>query len=289
VTAAPAARTVSAWAFAIVAVAAAVLLARSASGAGAFLRVEGLAAGPTGALGAAGSVLPFGYAFAAGMLAAVNPCGFALLPGYLGLYLGTNEASLAPAVRLRRALTVAAAMSAAFLLTFGTAGLLLTAAGAALAAALPFIGLVVGVGLAATGAYQLSGRSVYTAAGDRAAARLSGAARVPGYRGYAAYGVAYAAASLGCTLPIFLSVVGLAAADHDPGRSAGRFALYALGMGVVVSALTIATALLKGAVVAGARAVGARLMGAVSGTLLVLAGAYVTAYWLALGFQGTGR
>ena len=37
------------------------------------------------------SGLPFGYAFAAGMVAAVNPCGFALLPGYLGLYLGTER------------------------------------------------------------------------------------------------------------------------------------------------------------------------------------------------------
>ncbi|MGA7671260.1 MAG: hypothetical protein WBW04_12620, partial [Nitrolancea sp.] len=31
--------------------------------------------------------LPLGYAFGAGMVAAVNPCGFALLPAYLGLYL----------------------------------------------------------------------------------------------------------------------------------------------------------------------------------------------------------
>src|SRR6185312_4342948 len=32
--------------------------------------------------------LPLGYAFGAGMVAAVNPCGFALLPAYLMLYLG---------------------------------------------------------------------------------------------------------------------------------------------------------------------------------------------------------
>jgi cytochrome c-type biogenesis protein len=285
VTAAPVTRTVSAWAFAIAAVAAAVLLARTASGAGAFLRVDELVARPAAALGAIGGALPFGYAFAAGMLAALNPCGFALLPGYLGLYLGANEATTSPAARLRRALAVAGAVSAAFVLTFGVAGVLLTAAGAALGAALPLVGLVVGVGLAATGAYLLSGRNVYTAAGDRAAARLASAARAPGYRGYAAYGVAYAAASLGCALPIFLAVAGLATAAHDPVRTAGQLALYGLGMGFVVTVLTLATALLKGAVVlAGARVAGARLLGPVSGSLLVLTGAYVTAYWLALGF-----
>src|SRR5262249_51802403 len=41
-------------------------------------------------LGTVGTALPLGYAFGAGMLAAVNPCGFALLPAYIGLYLGTN-------------------------------------------------------------------------------------------------------------------------------------------------------------------------------------------------------
>jgi cytochrome c biogenesis protein CcdA len=284
VTAAPFARTVSAWAFAVAAVLAAVLLARTASGAGAFLRVDDLVAGPIAALGAAGGALPFGYAFAAGMLAAVNPCGIAVLPGFLSLYLGANETAGSPAARLRRALAVAGAMSAAFVLTFGLAGVVLTAAGAALGAALPVAGLVVGVGLAATGAYLLSGRVVHTAAGDRAAARLASASRTPGYRGYAAYGVAYAAASLGCALPVFLTVLGLATAAHDPVRSAGQFALYGLGMGFVVTALTIAAAMLKGAVLAGARVAGARLLGTASGALLVLIGAYVTAYWLALGF-----
>ena len=283
-TAAPLTRTIAAWFIAAAAVVAAVLVARSASGVGLFIAVNEIVARPTAALGTVGGLLPLGYAFAAGMLAAVNPCGFALLPGYVGLYLGSFETTATPAVRLGRALAVAGAMSAAFVLTFGLAGVLLTAVGAALGPALPVAGLAVGVGLAATGAYVLSGRKVYSSVGDRTAARLSGAARAPGYRGYAVYGVAYAAASLGCALPIFLTVVGLATAAHDPGRSAAQFALYGLGMGVVVTALTVAAALFKGAVLAGARVVGARLLENVSGVLLVLTGAYVIAYWLALGF-----
>ena len=35
--------------------------------------------------------LPVGYAFAAGMVASVNPCGFMLLPSYLSYHLGTEE------------------------------------------------------------------------------------------------------------------------------------------------------------------------------------------------------
>ena len=277
-------RTVLAWAFAIATVGAAVAVARTAGGVGAFLRVDQLVAGPTAALGGIGGFLPFGYAFAAGMLAALNPCGFALLPGYLGLYLGSSETTPRSRARLARALAVAGTMSGAFVLTFGLAGLLLTAIGSALGGALALVGLLVGLGLAAAGGYLLSGRTLYSSVGDRAAARLSSAARAPGYRGYAAYGVAYAAASLGCTLPIFLTVVGLATAAHDPAGSAGQFVLYGLGMGCVVTALTVATALFKGAVLSGARQAGARLLEGAGAVLLVLTGAYVTAYWLALGF-----
>ncbi|MDP3063594.1 MAG: hypothetical protein Q8O40_10375 [Chloroflexota bacterium] len=34
------------------------------------------------------ALVPLGFAFGAGMVATVNPCGFALLPAYISLYLG---------------------------------------------------------------------------------------------------------------------------------------------------------------------------------------------------------
>ena len=36
-------------------------------------------------------LLHVGYAFGAGMVSAVNPCGFAMLPVYLSLYLGAED------------------------------------------------------------------------------------------------------------------------------------------------------------------------------------------------------
>ncbi len=37
------------------------------------------------------SLLPFGYAFGAGMVTTVSPCGIAMLPAYVSLYLGEKE------------------------------------------------------------------------------------------------------------------------------------------------------------------------------------------------------
>ena len=49
--------------------------------------VEGLSGNSSSRLGNLGLLAPLGFAFAAGMASAVNPCGFAMLPAYLGLYL----------------------------------------------------------------------------------------------------------------------------------------------------------------------------------------------------------
>ena len=55
--------------------------------------VELLSGRSTSLLGNIGLLAPLGLAFAAGMVATVNPCGFAMLPAYLGLYMGSGEES----------------------------------------------------------------------------------------------------------------------------------------------------------------------------------------------------
>ena len=54
-------------------------------------------------------LLPFGYAFGAGMVATVSPCGIAMLPAYVSLYLGAQEEGFwakSPLRRGGRALTM---------------------------------------------------------------------------------------------------------------------------------------------------------------------------------------
>ncbi len=53
--------------------------------------VESLSGRSTSVLGSVGALAPLGFAFAAGMAATVNPCGFAMLPAYLDLYMGSGE------------------------------------------------------------------------------------------------------------------------------------------------------------------------------------------------------
>ena len=101
-------------------------------------------------------MLPLGYAFSAGMVSAVNPCGFAMLPAHLGLHLRTEQKRFAQTSALRRivhALVVSASVSAGFVVLFGAAGLVIAASGTLVVGAFPWIGLGVGILLAALGSW----------------------------------------------------------------------------------------------------------------------------------------
>src|SRR5262249_56140088 len=86
-----------------------------------------------------GTKAPLGYAVVAGMVASVNPCGFVLLPAYLGYYLGDDRGTRSARGRIGRALAVSATVTASFALLFGLAGILAGLAASALSSSLPWI------------------------------------------------------------------------------------------------------------------------------------------------------
>ncbi|MCL6647801.1 MAG: cytochrome c biogenesis protein CcdA [Chloroflexi bacterium] len=252
------------------------------TGRGAAAGVERLSTAGTVALDTLAAVLPFGYAFGAGMVAAVNPCGFALLPAYLGLYLRSAGAGRGRWGRLGAALRISLAVTAGFVVLFGLAGVAISLVSGWLARSLPLVGLGVGVALVLAGGALLSGRSLVLAAGEQVADRLGPLARRAGLVGFFAYGLAYGAASLSCALPIFLTVVGTTLVVEGAGAGIVQFFLYALGMGFVVTVLTLAVALFRSTVLAGVRPL-LRSSQLLSAVLLLAAGAYLVYYWLTLG------
>lgn len=227
-----------------------------------------------------GALLPFGFAFGAGIVAAVNPCGFAMLPAYLSLYLGSQEEGFekrSALGRSSRALLIGGVVSLGFVLLFGLAGVLVAAGGSAILGAMPWIGTVIGGALILMGLWMLAGRTIYTGFFERLAARV-GDPTMMGVRGFFLFGLAYGLASLSCTLPVFLAVVGGGLTAGSFASGAGQFASYGLGMTSVLLVLTLALALFK-------RGVVSRLHGIVpyvqilSAALLVVAGAYIVFYW----------
>jgi cytochrome c-type biogenesis protein len=230
----------------------------------------------------AGSNVWWVYAFLLGIVAAFNPCGFALLPAYLGLYLNEGNTGKSFAARTRRSLAVSAVVAVAFTLLFGVTGALFSLASSLIVRLLPWVGLGVGILLIIAGGMSLGGRSLGVDTAQQVASKVGRDATSPGTRGSAAFGLAYGLASLGCALPLFLALLGTAVARRGTSSAVVAFALYGVGMATTLGVLTLAAGLVSFGILARVRTFG-RFVSVFGSVLLLVSGAYVVYYWLTAG------
>src|SRR5690606_17864642 len=101
----------------------------------------------------------FAVAFATGMFAVANPCGFAMLPAYLSFFLGLEGGEDARA-GVSRALAVALAVSAGFVATFAVIDQVWRHLTREVYEWSPWASVAIGLALVALGGWFLSGRHV---------------------------------------------------------------------------------------------------------------------------------
>lgn len=219
---------------------------------------------------------PFALALLAGMVATVNPCGFALLPAYLAAFVGLDDTAGATGWVRRwgvvgRAVAVSAVLTAGFVTVFGVFG-------AALSkliddtSGLWWMTTSVGLLMIGVGVYLLTGRSLVLSLPKLQRGGADGT-----YASMYLFGMSYALASLSCASAPFLSVTTVAFDRGSYVSTLAVFLVYALGMGLVVAVLTTALALARAGVVARVRSL-LPVVNRVAGGLLVVAGAYVAYY-----------
>ena len=221
--------------------------------------------------------LPIGFAFAAGMVASVNPCGFLLLPSYISFQIGAPKSDTQTVrawKRLWKALLMGLLATAGFVVVFALVGGVISAGGQFLINIFPIVGLAIGVLMVGLGIWLLISKAKL---GIMAASRLTlTPKRNP--QNVFLFGIVYAAGSLSCTLPIFLVVVGSSLATQGIGTAFGQFIGYALGMGVVLIAVTIASALAEDTISRWLKGL-LPYLDRISAMFLVGAGAYLVYYW----------
>jgi len=223
-------------------------------------------------------LFPFGWAFAAGVVASVNPCGFFMLPAYLSYQLGVRSAAFEQSSRVSRAahaLALGAVATSSFLLILAAVGVVIAAGGQWLIRTFPYAGVAIGVALTILGAWMLrSGRTIGLLAASRAHI-----APQRSVRNVFLFGIAYATGSLSCTLPVFLLVVGTSLASRGLLASFGQFISFGLGMGTILIAITIGAALFQDAVAGMVRAI-VPYVHRISALFLIGAGLYLVYYWV---------
>ena len=212
----------------------------------------------------------FALALVAGAVAAFNPCGFALLPAYLGLLVTAPDEDRTTAAR--RAIRFSTGMTVGFVGVFALVGAVVVPVAAGLQRYLPVLTVLIGAVLVVLGVRLMTGRGL-------ALPGLAGRGRPPGasWPSQFGFGVSFALASLSCTLAPFLAVTAGSLRAAGPLGVVGTFVVYALGMGTVVLVLSLAVASAQDSLVRSMRRAGA-VIGRGSGVLLVVAGLYVAWY-----------
>jgi cytochrome c-type biogenesis protein len=244
--------------------------------------------GSVGLVSDIGSFLPLGFAFAAGMVATVNPCGFVMLPAFLTMYLTDQQGDAEPGSSARvmsrsilKALYVSAALGTGFVLLFGGVGLAISSGARSFITIFPWIGFFLGFIMAGLGVYLFAGGKLYNNRAQSAASKI-GTASDTSVKGYFLFGISYAIASLSCTLPIFLGLISSSLATGGVIEATGQFLAYALGMTFIVTVLTFGIAVFKGAMVNQVRRIMPYVQ-PISAGVLILVGGYLIFYWLTEG------
>ncbi len=222
-----------------------------------------------------------GLAFAAGLVAALNPCGFALLPAYLALVVrdtahvsSESDDRSGVVIAVGRALAATAAMALGFLTVFGAFGFLTVSLASTVQRYMPYATVLIGIALVALGIWLLAGRELSL---PNRLARNGSWAPTRRLGSMFGYGMGYAIASLSCTVGPFLAVTGAAVGGTSAAGRVLIYAAYAAGFALVVGALAVATALAGSALVDRMRRI-LPYVNRIGGAVLILVGLYVGYY-----------
>src|SRR5690606_19372464 len=170
-----------------------------------------------------------------------------------------------PTAGVARALRVSVAVAAGFLAVFAVAGTAVRLTSLPVYETVPWISIVIGLALLVLGVAMLFGFELVVRL-----PRLDRGGRERTVRSMFVFGVSYAIASIGCTLPLFLGPVAATRTNDSIVGGVLVFAAYGLGMTTVLVALTVRIALARTSLVRSLRRA-QPYIGRVAGGLVALA------------------
>jgi len=221
--------------------------------------------------------------FIRGMLAAVNPCGFVLLPTYLLYFLGLSSTEQErQRATLGRALVVSAAVSAGFLAVFIVIGSIAEFFTSWVVENAKYLTGVIGLVFVVLGAAMLFGYRL-----PINTPKLDAGGRDRTVRSMFVYGVAYAIASIGCTLPLFLSTLFGTARRSGYAAGVANVIAFGMGMALLITALTVTLAVANTGLLRVLRS-STQYVEMIAGAFVLLSGLYLVWYFWTVDIRGDG-
>lgn len=241
-------------------------------------------------------IVLIGFAFSAGAVAFLNPCGFAMLPTYVSYFVESNTQEIITASsnsrlilvrRLTRGGLIGLLVTASFIVTFGLTGIAISSLGIGIAKFLPWIAVASGIVIIGIGVAKIFGRTINidipsprgllctTNSGNESGKK-------PSFVNFFLFGIGYSIASLSCTLPLFLLIVFQSLSAGGIKEGSIVFMAYALGMGSIMMAISIAISASDQTFIKWLRKIAPK-MNIVTSIVLILAGSYLIYYNLVVG------
>jgi len=204
------------------------------------------------------------FAFSAGVFSLFSPCSYALLPGYVSYYLGAKFGVV-------KALTGGLACTLGLITVFAAIGALASSLGEFIPKIIPLMDLAAGVILIAMGLGSLLDLKMPFVSLNVMPSRRRG------FIGLYTYGIIYGLAGVGCSAPIFISVLFY---SMSKGLAQGvlSFVAYALGMGAPLIVTTLLLSQAKDFMVQRLNMATEKLQ-RVSGVILVAVGLYLIYFY----------
>lgn len=204
------------------------------------------------------------FAFSAGVFSLFSPCSYALLPGYVSYYLGAKFGTV-------KALTGGLACTLGLITVFAAIGALASSLGELVPQVIPLLDIAAGVILIAMGLGNLLNLKMPFISLNIAPSKKQG------LRGLYTFGIVYGLAGVGCSAPIFISVL-FYSMSKGLAQGALSFVAYALGMGAPLIATTILLSQAKDYMIQRINMATEKLQRA-SGAILIAVGTYLIYYY----------
>lgn len=214
--------------------------------------------------------ISFFYLLSAGVAAAFNPCGVAMLPSYISYLIGNRDGDYSYRKSITKGIQLGLIMTGGFLLVFVISGFAISWIGSSLITVFPIFSIIVAVLLILMGLGMLFGKHIPI--------KTISIQIKPGKGSVFLYGVAYAFGSLSCTLPIFLLVVSKSMTNHSILSTLMNFIIFSIGMGIVVTIITIVSFVSRSLVQRFLRRY-LPFIEKVTALIILLSGIYLLIYW----------
>ena len=221
----------------------------------------------------------FGYSFIAGSLAAVNPCGIVMLPVYLALYINGEKDEKSPSFtnKINNSMKVIFSVGSGFIILFVFISILVYFSQSLLGEIIPLLSIFMSVLIIYFGIGEILNKKTFNSSLMSLAGKI-GNPKNKGMIPYILFGVSYGLVSVGCALPIFISLIANTLNDSFY-EIVFNFVFYSLGMLAIISILTFSTLFsinTSGKINNFFR----KNSSLIFGLFLTIAGIYMLSYWI---------